>query len=166
MRLHPLTIVLSIPALFVACSSGGEGTPSLPSGPGVFSQPGASVPALAPGAPSVPGGQGPDVPPQDTGTTTQDTGGTVDTGSVQDTGSSECNSLLTSTCSADGPPPTSQVDTCRSQLAGSCASQWRTLYQCVQARRVCDTTTNATDWTTTLGLCEAEQTAASTCTGG
>jgi hypothetical protein len=160
MRLHPLTIVLSIPAIFLACSSGGPGSAPSPGGSNAFGQPGATVPALSPITPST-GGQTPE-PEFDSGnpqdTNPRDTG-VVDTGSTADTGGDICSKP--STCSAD---PAPDVTTCQTNLASTCGSLWLSYYQCVDRNRTC-TVDGVTDTAALSSACSSEISALSTCAG-
>jgi hypothetical protein len=152
MRLHPLYIFLSVPALFIACSSGGPGSAPPFGSPSAFGQNGATTPALGttPEAPK-PGGQTPD-PPADTGTTPQDTGGGTDTRPPTDTGGTTGDPVCArpSKCSDTFIP----ADVCNMQIT-KCGSVARTYFTCLSDNQVCDGT-GATDFTATTGACTEE----------
>ena len=160
MRLHPLAIVLSIPAVFLACSSGGVGTVNLSADPSAYGQSGANVPALSPIG-TVSGGQTPEPEPRDTGTQIQDTGTVVqDTGTRQDTSTGDLCSTP-SKCS----DPVIDPSACSSAIADpTCGSQARTYIACLQTKQVCDST-GKTDLSATGAACSSEAAAYSACTG-
>jgi len=151
MRLHPLAIFLSIPAIFLACSDGGPGSAQSPGGPSAFGQSGATVPALAPGGPASTG----EVPnPQvDSGQQQQDTGGGTDTKPATDTGGGgDPVCARPSKCSDTFIPP----DICNAQIT-KCGSVARTYFTCLSDNQVCKTDgSNTTDAAATTAACSAE----------
>jgi hypothetical protein len=81
MRITHALAALAPFAVFIACSSGGPGSPSLPDPPGGFGQAGSSTPVFGPGAPTSQdnGGQDSGRPGVDTGTRADTRTSTPDT---------------------------------------------------------------------------------------
>lgn len=162
MRLHPLSILLSVPAIFLACSSGGPGAAPGGPTPNAYGSPGSTQPALVPNTPA-PGGGQVEQPTVDSGTNNpRDTGSGADTNTVQDTNTGGDLCSTPSKCSGD---PAQDPTTCRTNVADpKCGTQWRTYYTCIVARQVCKTDgSNTTDPEATLAACSAEGMSLSTC---
>ena len=149
MRLHPLWIVFSVPALFIACSAGGPGSTST-ADPAVFGQSGPTIAPLGPGAPTGGGGQTTN-PPRDTGVVLEDTGGGTDTNVAVDTGMSG-NPVCSrpSKCSDTFIPAT----TCNDAIS-RCGAPATTFFTCLSNNQVC-ATDGTTDQAATIGACSAE----------
>jgi hypothetical protein len=160
MRLHPLSILISVPAIFLACSSGGQGSATVGPGAGAFGSPGASTPALSP----ITGGgaQTPDPEPGvDSGTQRQDTGTVVvDTGTKPDTATG-------SPCTA--PSKCSDVmfepATCETDVSdATCGAQARAYYSCLVANQKC-TAEGTTDFAAISTSCASAASTLQTCRG-
>ncbi|MGZ3455101.1 MAG: hypothetical protein ACXVEF_36190 [Polyangiales bacterium] len=151
---------------FIACSSGGAGTPTVDK-PGGFGSGGGDIPALGPGVGSLGGDQ--TGGPTDSGTTDHDTAVNHDTGTVQaDTGGTITgdDAICAAKCPMDPDTSASVITSCKTSMTGAkCAAEYRAFWTCRAESRVC-TADGLTDSAATSTACMSQQTTLSTCLGG